>query len=724
MKKSTTPLFLVLGASLIAPLAPYAGAAPSSIAKVATSSPHPAATLPKFAVLVGITDYKSLNNVGSLKGCLNDVRDMRQKLISDFGFAPQNILVLENKAATHDAIVNAFRTQLRDHARSNPSGTFLFYFSGHGSVTEDKNGDERINDPNDTQDETLLAYDGDLVDDHIDILCREVRSVPHFTGTLTTITDSCHSGTVTRQATRPGDPVVRSAPEDAARPHSRLTSGLQIEGADVSAGSLVAFSGCLDTQMSEEHEYYVPDPKKKGALIPEVHGTLTHHLLAAMDTATKRTTNSQIWTQISEGVLRENNQMPQLEGGYSNAPFLGGSLKEVVPPITYSLVGNTLTFPKGVEVGAIKGGYISILKGGKSQGAPLTITSAQFGKAKAFVPPNRKIASQGTIQILTPYFGSDPLTIGLGMGISPDNPVVKRLRDKYNAANSTFVRLAKAGEKPGIQLMCGERKNAFGKERIKADAAIVDADQKGYFLASAPGQHAVFGNFFSSLETGDVSISSSELLFQTLESYAAQRNLRTLSNQLDTGLAKTDPIEIKAFLVTGKDVIKDGKSEWTPDDKPGEVLDLDKISVSVGQRIRFQLRNRTTSPLYVSMLWLSDDGSITPIEDVKRRTAIGLLGHDPNLDTLQRNDIAFTRYCRMSAPIGKDTIKVFVSAQPINIGYLQRDAVIQRNGAQPLSPFDIIAGQATGTRAPRPETDEQDFESWGTKSITVSISSP
>jgi hypothetical protein len=66
---------------------------------------------------------------------------------------------------------------------------FLLTYSGHGGQVPDTNGDEP-----DRKDETWVLYDGELVDDELHELYTQFKS-----GTrVVVLSDSCHSGTVTR----------------------------------------------------------------------------------------------------------------------------------------------------------------------------------------------------------------------------------------------------------------------------------------------------------------------------------------------------------------------------------------------------------------------------------------------------------------------------------------------------------------------------------------------
>ena len=662
---------------------------------------------PKYALLVGITDY-SRDGLPKLDGCLNDVRDMRQELIDDFGFKPENIRVLTNAAATRDGIVKAFREQLVAGAAKAPNGQFLFYYSGHGFQTTDKNGDEKLEDPNDTKDETFMAWDKDLVDDDVDVLCRETRGAPNFTGALTVILDSCHSGTATRGALEPGKPNVKSAQATYQAPPETPIEATKIKG-NPDAGTLVAFSGCLSTQSSEEKLFPVaPKPGEKGASKNEYHGVLTYYLLQTMKTATKSTSNSQMWTQVATVLSGKYDQLPLLEGSRPNAPFLGGATRAATPPIPYVLTGNTLTFNKGVEAGAVKGGFIKVSSTGQSE-KQLTIASAGLGTATATLPKDATIGASGTVELLTPYFGSEPLKVGLGAGIAADNPVVSRLKAHYGDDKSSFVSLA-AGETPNVYLLRSTRGAALPDFKETDTKKLGDA---GYIVSKAPGGQAIFRTWLPASEGDDIDAEQQTRLTQTLDNYAAQSNVRALSNQVGSGLTAKQAIKITAYALNGK---TSAQGNWSaePTDKVGRVVDLSKTGLSVDEGVRFGFKNLTAQPLYVSAIWLSGDGSITVLQDTKRRKQIVLAAQD------EAEDSAQTFNYGISGPAGEETVKFFISRQPIDVDYLERDAV--RKGTRgAASPFDMIAGQMMGTRAPRPDFDQPNFESWDTSTISLSI---
>ena len=682
----------------------FAGARPASAA------PAPA----KYALLVGITDY-SRDGLSKLDGCLNDVRDMRQELIDDFGFKPENIRVVTNQDATRGGIVKAFRAQLHDNAAKDPKGTYLFYYSGHGFQAPDHNGDEKLEDPDDTKDETFMAWDVDLIDDDVDILCRETRGVPNFTGSLTVILDSCHSGTATRGAVKDGKPNVKSAQATYEPAISEPLTEIKTKGnGNPNAGNFVAFSGCLSTQSSEEKLFpVVTKAGEKGATKNEYHGVLTYYLLQAMKTATKSTSNSQMWTQVATVLSGKYDQLPLLEGERPNAPFLGGANRATVPPIPYTLAGDSLTFPKGVEAGAVKGGFIKVSSAGQSD-KQLAITTAELGKASATLPKDTTVGANGTVELLTPYFGSEPLKVGLGAGIAADNPVAALLQEHYAGDKSGFVKLAVADETPNVFLLRATRGQALPTFKATETEKLDDA---GYMVSKAPGGQAIFNVWLSASEGDNIAATQQTRLFETLDNYAAQSNVKTLSNQIESGLTATQAVKVTAYAVKGK---TDSRGKWNadPTDKTGQVVELSKRKLNVDEGVRFEFQNQTSLPLYVSVVWLSGDGSITVLQDTKKRKQIVLTEQG------KAEDNARTFNYGISGPAGEETIKFFVSRQPIDVDYLERDAIRKEGARGALSPFDLIAGQMMGTRAPNPDFDQPEFGSWDTISLFLSIGDP
>jgi hypothetical protein len=140
----------------------------------------------KTALCIGVNDYPGTGS--DLAGCVNDAYDWAAALKErDFHTEP-----LLDARATGDAIRDGIR-RLLGAARSGD--TVVISYSGHGTWVPDQDGDEP-----DHRDEALCPYDvvsaGPLLDDELyELFCERARGVR-----AVLISDSCHSGTVSRFA--------------------------------------------------------------------------------------------------------------------------------------------------------------------------------------------------------------------------------------------------------------------------------------------------------------------------------------------------------------------------------------------------------------------------------------------------------------------------------------------------------------------------------------------
>lgn len=136
----------------------------------------------KKAVCIGINDYPGTNN--DLNGCVNDMHDWANLLTGEFGF---DAVTMADSAATADAILDALASLVDG---SSAGDSLALTFSGHGTyILDGTDADE-----SDNYDEAICAHDRNIVDDEI----RGIIDRLPPGAFLTVISDSCHSGTVTR----------------------------------------------------------------------------------------------------------------------------------------------------------------------------------------------------------------------------------------------------------------------------------------------------------------------------------------------------------------------------------------------------------------------------------------------------------------------------------------------------------------------------------------------
>ena len=210
------------------------------------------------ALLVGINDYPGHNS--DLRGCVNDVTNVRNVLKAFYGFANEDIRVVTDSRATKVNIL----TRLEKMVTSAKAGDFLvFHFSGHGSQIRDRNNDEL----NDYMDELICPYDmnwdnGFITDDMFKEILDKLGKGVH----LEMLLDCCHSGTGTREVSfgrpdelGPENPTVNrtlTPPADIECRHQGEEPRLEPKKAFKSDNEIVLnhvlWSGCKDDQTSAD----------------------------------------------------------------------------------------------------------------------------------------------------------------------------------------------------------------------------------------------------------------------------------------------------------------------------------------------------------------------------------------------------------------------------------------------------------------------------------------
>lgn len=182
-----------------------------------------------YAVLIGINYY---GTPSQLSGCVADVNNVR-KYIESFRSVNEGIMLIDIPndpqhkhpfSPTRDNIIKSLFAAVS----KCKSGDMLFiHYSGHGSNTLDKNGDEK-----DGRDETICPVDGrNITDDELFNII--VRNLPAGVK-LRVVSDSCHSGSVLDLPYRFDD--LHQAP---------IVENQNKVNADV-----VMISGCKDSQFS------------------------------------------------------------------------------------------------------------------------------------------------------------------------------------------------------------------------------------------------------------------------------------------------------------------------------------------------------------------------------------------------------------------------------------------------------------------------------------------
>ena len=152
---------------------------------------RPAKALSLHIGLNGVSAAAYAGWDGPLSACEFDANDM-SAIATAQGMKPTVFLT---KKATRKNVLEAMRAA----AKTLKAGDLFFLtYSGHGGQIPDKDGDEP-----DRKDETWCLYDGELIDDE---LYAELSRFAEGVRVLV-LSDSCHSGTVTRELPPPPPPA-------------------------------------------------------------------------------------------------------------------------------------------------------------------------------------------------------------------------------------------------------------------------------------------------------------------------------------------------------------------------------------------------------------------------------------------------------------------------------------------------------------------------------------
>jgi len=194
----------------------------------------------KKALLIGI------NYIGTrcqLNGCINDVMNIKTFLLAEQGYSEENIRVLietdedpVNKP-TRANILSCIDELVKDNTSESQ---FFVHYSGHGGYVRDVSGDEE-----DGKDETLCPLDyataGEIIDDEL----RKRLVDPLVKGAkLTALFDCCHSGT--SLDLRYNYKLYNNTSK------KFEFSIISDEHYQISKGTAILFSGCLDAQTSAD----------------------------------------------------------------------------------------------------------------------------------------------------------------------------------------------------------------------------------------------------------------------------------------------------------------------------------------------------------------------------------------------------------------------------------------------------------------------------------------
>jgi metacaspase-1 len=199
---------------------------------------------------------------GALSACEFDANDM-ESLAQGRGFETTKLLTAQ---ATSSAITEAIESGAGE---LDDGDIFFITYSGHGGQVPDVNDEGET----DSSDETWLAYDRQIVDDELYALWAKFKPGVR----IIVLSDSCHSGSVTKAITNTSavpnpvatavaaaqqSPRFRALPRDKMIEtyglHHELYDGIQAQVASSTSSAsevgatVLLISGCQDDQLSRD----------------------------------------------------------------------------------------------------------------------------------------------------------------------------------------------------------------------------------------------------------------------------------------------------------------------------------------------------------------------------------------------------------------------------------------------------------------------------------------
>ena len=613
-------------------------------------TPNTAAGQPtKRALLIGIDDYKA-DHISDLRGCVNDVMLMREILVGKFDVPPDNIKVLTNRQATRAAIIDAIRTHLINKAQKND--IIILQFSGHGSQMGDASGDEI-----DGRDETLVPHDSrtagvyDISDDEINGLLKQLSEKTKY---VTFIFDSCHSG----DAARAGNTVRMIEPDDRPPPppadfaiSSRGAEGdsdIRLEGSDY-----VLISGCLAKELSNE-----------SSINGRRHGVLTWYLCESLKAAVDHTTYRAVMDEVKMEVsARFPSQHPQIEGPGTDLVVFGADRINAQAYVLVKPIGGQKVEVDGGKVYGLRRDttlkvYAPKTADFKKAGpiATIKVIMAEDFKAEAKILEGGPVQPQSRAALEAVFFGDTAIPVFVDAEKSESLGKVKDALTSFEALSLV---------------------------KDEASARLLVKEQNGKIV----------------IQTGDL-----EVLVPPVP-LTEQGHVERVVNQVKDLVHWMTVLDLK----NPDSSIKISFGVRRKDEPPGAKA---PGMVTSGTKLTYRVKNNGDQPLYIYVLDVSSDGSITLLYPTGGQNEL-------------RKDGMLEKTIEMYLPEGRteviDVLKVLATTQPIDPSVFPQGSIRMsppaetRADADPLTQF--LSRAMRGLRAAKPV----DVQTWVTKQTSVRI---
>ncbi|HEY6333333.1 MAG TPA: caspase family protein [Blastocatellia bacterium] len=647
--------------------------------------PRPAPVpMEKFVLQVGIDDYQ---HAPKLLGCLADLERMRGVLTGHFAVRPDHIKTLRDAEATHEAIIQAFRSQLIDNAKNHPDALVIFEYSGHGSRVDDQNGDKV-----DHLDSTLVPVDSrDEAGRHFDIVDDEIRDLfnelTRYTTNVLFILDCCNSGNPTRGGEQTRGIPKDDRPQPPERPFAGARGG-RLKGQDM-VGLLPRDERYVSIAATLPAEY-AGEISTGGGPGGGHEGRLTHSLADSLEHAKPETTYRDLMAQVANDVSVQSlgTQHPQVEGDLGRF-VMGGSADREDPFIKIKQVsGNRITIDAGKAEAMTEGTILSIyasdahdLSGPNKRLANARVVQVDDLASTAELLLGSSVPADSKVVVLSRDFGSTRtrvLMMSGGPGESGSDPasrvisdVAEYLKDnkavdllwfRPNSANGNMPPTADAAlmrGRFGSVFPC--RSSLAPRDDGRVHSAADDAE---IFYLTGPDRLTPLFGFEAEPKEPD----AVQRIANAIEHLANQRALLAVNNATSD---LNGQLALRVIKVYGErddqGILKPGSTD--------RLLELGKMDQDYhfdqGEMFKFQIENHSPRDLYIVLFDISTDGAIQILYPPLGAKGMKLKSHDPI-------PLVIPQVFATTGPPGYETFKVIATTVETlhdNFAFLEQNAV-------------------------------------------------
>lgn len=612
-----------------------------------------AAPVRRWALLIGINKYLNLPGK-DLKGCVNDVEQMKRTLIERFEFTEGQIELLRNEDATRDNMLQALDRLVE---RTEKNELVFFQFAGHGSRMTDREGNKPSR-----FDETIVPYDSgrrpkpnrDITDDELAVrLTRLAAKTPH----IVLLFDCCHSATAFRDGFGNGvrsiEPDTRSISElpdspmdadDLVTRGSRGGVGLM----SLSSDRYVAISGCRDEERSHEHAF-------KDGEHTRYHGALTFFVLRALAQASGRVTYQDLYERVSPAVTaRYPLQHPQLEGARDRVLFSMEQIPSALLVYAEWAGGPVVTLTTGAVQGTVAGSVWALHKletktvtADTPALARVEVSRVAATHSQAPLPASNLVLPKRAraVEVERPFSRQWPIELACPPNTLAGSALAAQIR------NSLWLRAAGEGDSPLARIYLAPPRS----ESSQPVPQIARLAEPSWLVVRQDGE----------LIMPPLTVGKSALVRTNLEKWARYSQALELNN----------PISRYAGKVRLTILVLDSAGGWQRSTR--ELFE--------GERFAIEVRQDHDEPVYVALLAFNMDRSISPIYPPPggyqrlapgdKPLTLGLDG-DRRLTANFPADLGLVPRVGLDAiTSGTDYVKLFVTSEPVDFAPLWQSSL-------------------------------------------------